>query len=44
MLYIDFTGLGDSQLSTTIPLRYDVSKSLVGLSGDGENYVVGGSD
>lgn len=44
MLYIDFTGLGDSQLSTTVPLRYDVSKSLVGLSGDGENYVVGGSD
>ena len=43
MLYLDISGLGESQLSTTIPLRYDVSKSLVGLSGDGENYIVGGN-
>ena len=43
MLYIDIVGLGLSELSTTIPLRYSVDKSLVGISKDGENYVVGGN-
>ncbi len=43
MLYIDIEGLGQSGLSTTIPLRYIASKSLVGNSRDGENYVVGGN-
>ncbi len=42
-LYIDIVGLGQSELSTTIPLRYIVGKSLMGLSRDGENYIVGGN-
>lgn len=43
MLYIEITGLGQSELSTTIPLRYSVDKSYVGVATDGENYVVGGN-
>ena len=43
MLYIEIGSLGYSHLSTTIPLRYSVSKSLFGLSNDGENYVIGGN-
>lgn len=41
--YIDIDGLGTSELSTTIDLKYYANKSLVGISTDGENYVVGGN-
>ena len=42
-LYIEINGLGLDNISTIIPLRYESSRSIIGLCTDGENYVVGGN-
>ena len=43
ILYIDVVGLGTSALSTTIALRYNTNRNLVGVCTDGDNCVVGGN-
>ena len=42
-LYIDFDRLGMDAISTSLPIKYDVSQSLAGVCTDGEYCVVGGS-
>lgn len=41
--YIQINSLGFDKLSTSIPLKYDATQSLVGLCTDGEYYVSGGN-
>ena len=41
-LYIALEGLGLDNISTTIPLKYETSKSLVGVCNDGDYCVIGG--
>ena len=41
-LYFVLEGIGLDNISTTIPLKYDVSKSLVGVCKDGDYCVIGG--
>ena len=42
-LYIDFTELGLDQISTSIPIKYDINHSLVGVCTDGDYCVIGGN-
>ena len=42
-LYIDLTNLGKDQISTSIPLKYDVDQSLVGVCTDGGYCLIGGN-
>ena len=42
VLYLDFVGLGYSNLNVSIPIRYVADRSLVGLCGDSDYYVEGG--
>lgn len=42
-LYIDLERVGFDEISTSIPLKYDTSKSLVGVCTDGEYCLVGGN-
>ena len=41
-LYFVFEGLGNDNISTSFPIRYDVSSSLVGVCTDGDYCIVGG--
>lgn len=41
-IYLVLSGLGMDGISTTIPFKYDTSKSLVGLCTDGDYCIVGG--
>ena len=41
-LYFVLEGIGLDNISTTIPIKYDVSKSLVGVCKDGDYCVIGG--
>ena len=41
-LYIDFDRLGLDGISTSIPIKYDISRSLLGVCTDGEYCVIGG--
>ena len=43
ILFIEIGCLGQSELSTSIALRYRVDKSFVGVPSDGQNYVIGGN-
>lgn len=42
-VYIDISGLGKDQISTSIPIKYDVDQSLVGVCTDGGYCIVGGN-
>ncbi|HHT67353.1 MAG TPA: hypothetical protein GX010_03920 [Erysipelotrichaceae bacterium] len=42
-LFIDIEDLGADKMSTTIAVKYDVSKSLMGLCHDAEHCLVGGT-
>ena len=42
-LYIDLERVGLDEISTSIPIKYDTSKSLVGVCTDGEYCLVGGN-
>ena len=42
LLYLDFVDFGQSKITVSFPIRYQVNKSLVGVSDDGINYVSGG--
>ena len=42
-LYIEIKQLGLDKISTTLALRYQIDRAIVGLSTDGESYVVGGN-
>ena len=42
-IYIDIKDLGMDRLSTTIPLKYQLNRTMVGTCSDGEYCVVGGS-
>ncbi len=42
-VYIDFVGLGKDQISTSIPIKYDVNQSLVGVCTDGGYCIIGGN-
>ena len=42
-VYIDFVRLGKDQISTSIPIKYDVNQSLVGVCTDGGYCIVGGN-
>lgn len=42
LLYLDFTGLGSSNITVSFPVRYVADRSLVGLCGDSGYYVEGG--
>ncbi len=42
-IYIEFSGLGKDQISTSIPIKYDVNQSLVGVCTDGGYCIVGGN-
>ena len=41
-LYFDLNQIGYDGLTTSIPLKYDVDKSLVGTCTDGDYCIVGG--
>lgn len=42
-LYIEINEMGLDKISTKFSLRYDIDKSIVGLSTDGTHYVTGGN-
>lgn len=42
-LYIDIKGLGISKITTSVSLKFNVDRNLVGVCSDGEYCVVGGS-
>ena len=42
-VYIDFVSLGNDQISTSIPIKYDVNQSLIGVCTDGGYCIVGGN-
>ena len=42
-LYIEIKELGLNKISTTFGLKYQTSRSMVGLSTDGDYYIVGGN-
>ena len=42
-LYIDIDRLGMDQISTSIPIKYDITRSLAGVCTDGEYCVIGGN-
>lgn len=42
-LYLILNGIGLDNISTTIPIRYDTSKSLVGVCTDGDYCIIGGT-
>ena len=42
-LYIDIDRIGLDEISTSIPLKYDTSRSLLGVCTDGEYCIVGGN-
>lgn len=42
-LYFVLEGIGLDNISTTIPIKYDASKSLVGVCKDGDYCVIGGT-
>ena len=42
-IYIDFEELGFEMMNTSIPFRYDMSRSIVASCSDGEYCVVGGN-
>lgn len=41
-IYFQLNQLGLDSISTTIPIRYDTSKSLVGICKDGDYCIIGG--
>ena len=41
-LYFILEGFGNDNINTTIPLKYEVSKSLVGVCKDGDYCIIGG--
>lgn len=42
-IYLDFEHVGVSDISTTIPLKYDMNRTIVGVCADGDYCVVGGN-
>ena len=42
-LYIDISNLGLDQISTSIPIKYDINHSLVGVCTEGDYCVIGGN-
>ena len=42
-LYLDFNEIGLNQISTSIPLRYELNRTIVGVCADGDYCVVGGN-
>ena len=42
-MYIDFDRIGIDQISASIPIKYDVNQSLVGVGTDGGYYIIGGN-
>lgn len=43
-IYIDISHLGLDDISTSIPLKYDISQALVGACNDGRHCIVGGME
>ena len=41
-IFFVLEGLGNDNISTSFPLRYDVTSSLVGVCTDGDYCIVGG--
>ena len=39
----DFNEIGLNQISTSIPLRYELNRTIVGVCADGDYCVVGGN-
>ena len=42
-LYFEFDHLGYSGITTSIPLKYDMNRTIVGVCSDGDYCVVGGN-
>ena len=42
-IYLDFTALGLNKITTSIPLKYELNRTIVGLCTDGDYCVVGGN-
>ena len=42
-LYIDINGLGMDSISTTVPLKYQLNRAIVGTCSDGQYCVIGGN-
>ena len=42
-LYIDIDRLGMDEISSSLPIKYDISRSLTGVCTDGEYCIVGGN-
>lgn len=42
-LYIELNGVGLDGISTTVPLKYQLNRTIVGTCSDGEYCVIGGS-
>lgn len=42
-LYIDIDRLGMDEISSSLPIKYDVSRSLTGVCTDGEYCIIGGN-
>ena len=42
MMYFELTELGYDKISTTIPLRYELDRTIVGVCTDGDFCVIGG--
>ena len=41
-IYFELTGLGYDKISTTIPLKFELNRTIVGVCADGEYCVIGG--
>ena len=42
-IYLDFSGLGLNKISASIPLKYELNRTIVGLCTDGDYCVIGGN-